>query len=68
MAIVVVIAVVVVMVVVLVGMFATELAMALILPMNPSMVFPPMPGYPHPFVAIVPIAWTLGIIDPIVRI
>jgi hypothetical protein len=68
-AIVVVIAVAVVMVVVmLVGMLATPLAMALIMPVNPFvMVFSPVPGYPHPFVATVPIARTL-VIRPIAHL
>jgi hypothetical protein len=60
---------VVMMVVMLPGMFAMPLATALIMPMNPSvMVFPPIPRYPHPFVAIVPIARTVGIIRPITHV
>jgi hypothetical protein len=56
-------------VVMLPGMFAMPLATALVMPMNPSvMVFPPIPGYPHPFVAIVPIARTVGIIRPITHV
>ena len=56
-------------VVVLVGMFAMPLATALIMPMNPFvMVFRPMPGYPHPFVAIFPIARTIGVIRLITQI
>lgn len=51
---------VVMVLVMLLGMFALKLAMARIMPMNPFvMVFPPMPGYPHPFVATVPIARTI---------
>ena len=63
------ITIVVMMVVMLPGMFAMPLATALIMPMHPSvMVFPPIPGYPHPFVAIVPIARTIGIIRPITNV
>ena len=47
------------------GMFAMPLAMALIMPMRPVMVFPPIPGCPHPFIATVPIARTIGVIRPI---
>ena len=57
--------VVVVVVVMLPGMFAMKLAMALIMPMHPVTMFSPMPGYPHPFVAAVPIARALGVIRPI---
>jgi hypothetical protein len=54
--------VIVVVVVMFAGMLSMPLAMALIMPMNPFvMVFPPMPRYPHPFVATVPIARTLVI-------
>jgi hypothetical protein len=59
------ITIVVVVVVVLSGMFAMPLATALIVPMHPVMVFSPRPGYPHPFVATVPIARTIGVIRPI---
>src|SRR5437667_4213856 len=63
------ITIMVMMVVMLPGMFAMPLATALIMPMHPSvMVFPPIPGYPHPFVAIVPIARTIGIIRPITNV
>jgi hypothetical protein len=60
---------VVMIVVMLPGMFAMPLATALIMPMHPSaMVFPPIPGYPHPFVATVPIARTIGVIRPITQV
>ncbi len=59
------ITIVVMVVVMLSGMFAMPLATALIMPMHPAMVFPPRPGYPHPFVATVPIARTIGVIRPI---
>ena len=59
------ITIVVMVVVMLSGMFAMPLATALIVPMHPVMVFPPIPGYPHPFVATVPIARTIGVIRPI---
>src|ERR1700738_1071545 len=49
------------------GAFAMELATALIRPMNPSMMLAPMPGHPHPFVAIVPISGAL-VIGPIADI
>jgi hypothetical protein len=66
--IVVVVTIVVMMVMVmLTGAFAMEFAMALIMPINPSMIAP-MPAYPHPFVAAVPIARTIGVIDMIPRI
>jgi hypothetical protein len=61
--------VVMMVVVVLSGMFAMPLATALIMPMHPVvMVFPPRPGYPHPFVATVPIARTIGVIRPITHV
>jgi hypothetical protein len=63
------ITIVVVVMVVLSGMFAMPLATALIMPMHPVvMVFPPIPGYPHPFVATVPIARTIGVIRPITHV
>ena len=63
------ITIVVMVVVVLSGMFAMPLATALIMPMHPVvMVFPPIPGYPHPFVATVPIARTIGVIRPITHV
>ena len=58
----------VVMMMVLTGALAMEFAMALIMPTNPLMVIAPMPAYKHPFVAFVPIARTIGVIDPIIRI
>ena len=59
---------IVIVVVMLAGMLSMPLAMALIMPMNPFvMVFPPMPGYPHPFVAAVPIGRTF-VIWPIAQI
>ena len=60
--------VVAVVVVMLLGVFAMEFAMALIMPMHPMMAFPPTPGYPHPFIATVPIARTIGIIRPITHL
>lgn len=63
------ITIVVMVVVMLSGMFAMPLATALIMPMHPVvMVFPPRPGYPHPFVATVPIARTIGVIRPITHV
>jgi hypothetical protein len=62
------IAIVVVVVVMLPSMFAMKLAMARIMPMNPFVMRPPMPGYPHPFVATVPIARTVGVIRPITHL
>jgi hypothetical protein len=67
MAIVVVIVVVIVMVVVLPGVLTMPFATALIMPMNPSMMVPPRPGYPNPFVAIVPIGRAV-VIRPITQI
>jgi hypothetical protein len=54
-------------VVVLPGMLAVELATAFIMPMTPSMMFSPGPGYPHPFVTTVPIGRAL-VIWPIAQI
>jgi hypothetical protein len=64
---VVVVAVVVMVVMMLPGMLAIPLATALIMPTNPSMMFPPKPGYEKPFVAVVPIAWAF-VIRPITHI
>jgi hypothetical protein len=62
------ITIVVMVVVMLPGMFAMKLTMPLIMPMNPVvMVFRPVPRYPHPFVALVPITRT-KIIRPIAHI
>ena len=65
--IVIVIAVVVAVVMMLPGMLAMPFATALIMAVLPSMVFAPTPGYPHPFVAIVPIDRTL-VIWPITHV
>jgi hypothetical protein len=65
--IVIVLAVVVMVAMMLPGMLAIPLATALIMPTNPSMMFPPKPGYPKPFVAVVPIAWAF-VIRPITHI
>src|SRR5438132_6652644 len=63
------ITIVVMMVVMLPGMFAMPLAMALIMPMHPSvMVFPPIPGYPHPFVALFQLVGTIGILRRITHV
>ena len=61
--------VVITVVAMMLGMFAMELTAAHILPMNPFvMVFRPMPGNPEPFVAIVPVACTIGVIRPIAQV
>jgi len=65
--IVIVIAVVVAVVMMLPGMLAMPFATALIMAVLPSMVFAPTPGYPYPFVAIVPIDRTL-VIWPITHV
>ena len=57
--------VVVVVMMMLVGVYSKELALALIMPMNPVMMFRPMPGNPYPFITIVPISRTLGVVRPI---
>jgi hypothetical protein len=62
------ITIVVMVVVMLPGMFAMKLATAQIMPMNPFVMGTPMPSYPHPFVATVPIARTLGVIWPITHL
>ena len=62
-----VIAVVVAVVMMLPGMLAMPFATALIMAVLPSMVFAPTPGYPYPFVAIVPIGRTL-VIWPITHV
>ena len=62
-----VIAVVVAVVMMLPGMLAMPFATALIMAVLPSMVFAPTPGYPYPFVAIVPIDRTL-VIWPITHV
>ena len=67
MAIGIVIVVMVMVVMMLPGMLAMPFATALIMAMLPSMVFSPMPGYPHPFVAVVPIARAF-VIRPITHI
>ena len=61
------ITIVVMVVVMLPGMLAMPLATALIMPMIPSMMLPPRPGYPNPFVAIVPIGRAV-VIRPITQI
>jgi hypothetical protein len=52
----------------LVGMYQVIPASALIVSMHPAMMFAPGTGDPHPFVALVPIAWTIGIIRPVTEL
>jgi hypothetical protein len=52
----------VVMVMMFADVYRNEPALALIMPMDPVMMSAPMPGDPHPFITLVPISRTLGVI------
>jgi hypothetical protein len=54
--------IVVVAVMMLAGMYRNEPALALIMPMDPVVMSAPMPGDPHPFITLIPISRTLGVI------
>ena len=54
--------IVVVVMMMLVGMYRKELALALVMPMDPVVMFTPMPRNPDPFITLVPIPRTLGVI------
>jgi hypothetical protein len=58
----VVVIVIVVMMMMFVCVYGNELAVALIMPMDPVMMFAKMPGDPHPFITLIPIPRTLGVI------
>jgi hypothetical protein len=58
--------IVITMVAMMLAVFAMERALALIMPMDPVMVLP-MPRYPYPQEALVPIARTIGVIGLIAQ-